>query len=164
MRNRVVLQPVVYLVLISDFLTGIMLAAVNFLQLIFDGSSPSLIACSRILFCSVLSLVFRSCLQRQLSQIQQPTAKRPILLRLAKQASITAGSRNFHYEVAFHASQRIENTTSLFDIFCARNVVSAHLLAAKAMLMPSKGFLPKVDCEAFFITDGSPLPFWDLER
>ena len=43
----------------------------------------------------------------------------------------------------------------------------AHVLAAKALLNKIKNpttNLPKVDGEAFFITDGKPMPTWDFAR
>lgn len=43
------------------------------------------------------------------------------------------------------------------------NVATAHILTAKALLTRNTG-RPKVDGEAFVITDGDPQPFWDFTR
>lgn len=50
-----------------------------------------------------------------------------------------------------------------------KNVAHAHLLAAAALLATIKlGTTPldheRVDGEAFIITNGSPIPFWDMAR
>ena len=49
------------------------------------------------------------------------------------------------------------------DTVSSANAATAHLLAVKALLDPSetKG---KVNGQAFNITDGNPMPFWDLCR
>ena len=52
---------------------------------------------------------------------------------------------------------------SLFCSVSAENAAVAHVLAAKA-LMDSSRPSQKVDGEAFNITDGNPMPFWDLPR
>ncbi|CAD6572506.1 MAG: hypothetical protein ASARMPRED_005421 [Alectoria sarmentosa] len=45
------------------------------------------------------------------------------------------------------------------------NAATAHLLAAKKLLESESGSLdPKVDGEAFHITDGDPQPFWTFAR
>ena len=53
--------------------------------------------------------------------------------------------------------------TNLFDWLYVGNGARAHVLAAKALeagaTVPNA---PKVDGEAFFITDDAPLPFWDF--
>jgi sterol-4alpha-carboxylate 3-dehydrogenase (decarboxylating) len=47
----------------------------------------------------------------------------------------------------------------------APNSAIAHILAAKALLKSQQGSLsPKVDGEAFFITNGDPQPFWHFSR
>ncbi|KAL9122803.1 MAG: hypothetical protein Q9187_000648 [Circinaria calcarea] len=60
---------------------------------------------------------------------------------------------------------QIGSNTHLFDFVSATNAATAHVLAAKAIL---RGFhdpqSPKVDGEAFFITDGKPVFFWDFSR
>jgi len=60
---------------------------------------------------------------------------------------------------------QLGTNTSLFDFVSATNAASAHLLAAKALLRSMKDpKAPKVDGEAFFITDGRPVFFWDFSR
>jgi len=64
-----------------------------------------------------------------------------------------------------HQRFQIGDNSNLTDWVSVGNVATAHLLAAKALLADCEGRTgPKVDGEAFFITDGTPLPFWDLER
>ena len=53
---------------------------------------------------------------------------------------------------------------NLFDYVSAPNVAQAHLLAAKALLRQPDNEDAKVDGEAFFITDGKPVPFWTFQR
>lgn len=59
---------------------------------------------------------------------------------------------------------QLGDNSNLFDWAHVENVVSAHILAVKALLThePPSGL--KVGGEAFLITDGLPLPFWDLPR
>lgn len=52
----------------------------------------------------------------------------------------------------------LENET-LFDPLYVENAVEAHILVAKALLCCYTENGPKVDGEAFFITDGNPMPF-----
>ena len=52
----------------------------------------------------------------------------------------------------------------LFDWVSVTNAAQSHLLAAQALLRQSKDESKKVDGEAFFITDGNPIPFWTFER
>lgn len=60
---------------------------------------------------------------------------------------------------------QIGDNSNLTDWVSADNVATAHLLAAKALLAESERRNgPKVGGEAFFITDGTPLPFWDFQR
>ena len=60
---------------------------------------------------------------------------------------------------------QIGTNTSLYDGVSVENAVSAHLLAAKALLRGIKDpKAPKVDGEAFFITDDNPQLFWDFAR
>lgn len=59
---------------------------------------------------------------------------------------------------------QIGDNKSLFDWLSATNAAQAHLLAAKALLQRPEGGSGKVDGEAFFITDGNPVPFWTFER
>ncbi|KAH7148332.1 hypothetical protein EDB81DRAFT_856063 [Dactylonectria macrodidyma] len=49
--------------------------------------------------------------------------------------------------------------TNLMEVVSADNVATAHLLAAKALLDPSRA-AGKVDGEGFNISDGIPKPFW----
>ena len=58
---------------------------------------------------------------------------------------------------------QIGSNTNLFDAVSATNLAQAHILAARSLLNPIEGGL-KVDGEAFFITDGDPIPFWTFER
>jgi sterol-4alpha-carboxylate 3-dehydrogenase (decarboxylating) len=58
---------------------------------------------------------------------------------------------------------QVGDNTNRIDTVSARNAASAHLLAAEA-LMNSSGARGRVDGEAFLITDGNPLPFWDVCR
>ena len=57
---------------------------------------------------------------------------------------------------------------TLFDFVSARNAANAHILCAENLLQTRKNHLTseelKVDGEAFFVTDGSPILFWDFER
>ena len=59
-------------------------------------------------------------------------------------------------------SYQIGDNSNLLDTVSAENGAKAHLLAAKALMEPNPA--RKVDGEAFLITDGNPLPFWDLCR
>ena len=65
---------------------------------------------------------------------------------------------------------QIGDNTNLFDITYVRNLAHAHLLAVEALLQTStlKTTLPldteRVDGEAFFITNGTPVYFWDACR
>lgn len=64
---------------------------------------------------------------------------------------------------------QIGNNENLFDSTYAVNVAHGHLLAAKALLVTnSMTTAPidseKVDGEAFFITNGTPVYFWDMMR
>ena len=58
---------------------------------------------------------------------------------------------------------QLGDNKNLLDTVSAENAAAAHLLAAKALLDPQNA-AGKVDGEAFHITDGNPLPFWDLAR
>lgn len=52
---------------------------------------------------------------------------------------------------------------NLFEVVSADNVAIAHILAAKALLEPSRA-AGRVDGEAFNISDGEPRPFWHHMR
>jgi sterol-4alpha-carboxylate 3-dehydrogenase (decarboxylating) len=59
--------------------------------------------------------------------------------------------------------------TNLFDFTYVENIAHGHLLALVGLLATSKlGITPldheKIDGEAFFITNGSPVYFWDMAR
>ncbi|KAF2674491.1 C-3 sterol dehydrogenase/C-4 decarboxylase-like protein [Microthyrium microscopicum] len=64
---------------------------------------------------------------------------------------------------------QIGNGENLFDFTYVKNVAHAHLLAAEALLQThTLGITPldseRVDGEAFFITNGEPVYFWDFIR
>jgi len=64
---------------------------------------------------------------------------------------------------------QIGSNDNLFDFTHVENVAHAHLLAASALLTTyTSSTIPldheKVDGEAFFITNDSPVYFWDLAR
>ena len=64
---------------------------------------------------------------------------------------------------------QLGNNENLFDWTYVGNVAHAHLLAVIALLQTSKmNTTPldteRVDGEAFFITNDSPVPFWDFAR
>jgi len=63
---------------------------------------------------------------------------------------------------------QIGSGDNLFDWTYVGNVARAHILAAKVLLLQSSSAsrttLPRVDGEAFFITNGDPMPFWDFVR
>jgi sterol-4alpha-carboxylate 3-dehydrogenase (decarboxylating) len=56
---------------------------------------------------------------------------------------------------------QIGKNQKVFDYVYIDNAIHGHILAAKALLQPSE---EKVDGEAFFITDDSPLPFYSFAR
>jgi len=47
----------------------------------------------------------------------------------------------------------------MVEVVSVEDALTAHLLAAKALLDPSRAS-GKVDGEAFIISDGNPIPFW----
>jgi len=63
---------------------------------------------------------------------------------------------------------QIGSGKNLFDWTYVGNVARTHILAAEALLFRSSSVsgttLPRVDGEAFFITNGDPMPFWDFVR
>ena len=59
---------------------------------------------------------------------------------------------------------QIGDNRSLTDWVSATNVAQSHLLTAHALLRQPEGGGRKVDGEAFFITEGNPVPFWTFER
>jgi len=64
---------------------------------------------------------------------------------------------------------QVGNNDNLFDFTYVENVVHGHLLGARALLLTAASkTIPldneKVDGEAFFITNDSPVYFWDFAR
>ena len=59
---------------------------------------------------------------------------------------------------------QIGDNKTLFDFVSATNAAQSHLLAADALRGKHDNGSPKVDGEAFFITDVKPTLFWDYER
>ena len=64
---------------------------------------------------------------------------------------------------------QLGNNQNLIEPTYVGNAAQAHLLAAKNLLETCSKSFPsdleqKVDGEAFFIADGSPLPFWTFAR
>ncbi|KAL8932379.1 MAG: hypothetical protein Q9211_006346 [Gyalolechia sp. 1 TL-2023] len=57
---------------------------------------------------------------------------------------------------------------NLFDWVYVGNMAAAHILASEALLTrassSSESTLPPIAGEAFFITNGEPMPFWDFVR
>ncbi|KAK2606341.1 erg26, C-3 sterol dehydrogenase [Conoideocrella luteorostrata] len=70
---------------------------------------------------------------------------------------------------AIHKGQhktQIGNNTRVFEVLDVHKAAEAHIAAAKAVLRTDAGLVsaPKVDGEAFFISDGHPTPYWDFFR
>ena len=65
--------------------------------------------------------------------------------------------------IGVRTNVQLGDNTNLMDATSASNAAHAHVLAAKALLDPSRAMGP-VAGEAFNITDGNPVPFWDLSR
>ena len=66
----------------------------------------------------------------------------------------------------FHRGEtgyQVGDNANHIDTVSAENAAAAHILAAQALVNPSAA-QGKVDGESFLITDGNPLPFWDLCR
>ncbi|CAK7265391.1 erg26, C-3 sterol dehydrogenase [Sporothrix epigloea] len=64
---------------------------------------------------------------------------------------------------------QIGDNTNMFDFTYVENVAHAHLLAARALRMTAAASTApldheRVDGEAFFITNDSPIYFWDFTR
>ena len=60
---------------------------------------------------------------------------------------------------------QIGDNDNLYDTSSVENITNIHLLAAKALLSEDHRPDPlRVDGEAFNVTDGQPLPFWDWVR
>ena len=60
---------------------------------------------------------------------------------------------------AGHQRKQIGDITNLYDFCSVQNAAKAHVLAAKALLVDQDDPLLMVDGEAFFITDGHPIPY-----
>lgn len=58
---------------------------------------------------------------------------------------------------------QLGDNTNLLDVTWAGNAAEAHILAGRALLVPDRA-KGRVDGEAFNITDGHPVPFWDYAR
>jgi sterol-4alpha-carboxylate 3-dehydrogenase (decarboxylating) len=58
---------------------------------------------------------------------------------------------------------QIGDNTKPFDSIYVGNVAYAHVLAVKALLV-NDASSPKVDGEAFLLSDDEPIPFWDFHR
>lgn len=54
---------------------------------------------------------------------------------------------------------QVGNGANLMEVASADNTAAAHVLAAKALVDPSRA-RGKVDGEAFNVSDGAPVPFW----
>lgn len=74
---------------------------------------------------------------------------------------------------AYHKGQtkfQVGDNNNLFDFTYVENIAHGHLLALTALLQTHKlgGTIPldseRVDGEAFFITNGQPVYFWDFAR
>ncbi|KAJ8057846.1 hypothetical protein OCU04_013032 [Sclerotinia nivalis] len=60
---------------------------------------------------------------------------------------------------------QIEDNSALWAFVYIEDAARAHVLASKALLHGGQAQTdPKVDGEAFFITDGTAEPFWDICR
>jgi sterol-4alpha-carboxylate 3-dehydrogenase (decarboxylating) len=59
---------------------------------------------------------------------------------------------------------QIGQNKKLFEHVYIDNAVHAHLLAAKVLLSLDEGLSIRVDGETFFITDDSPMPWYDFAR
>ena len=65
--------------------------------------------------------------------------------------------------VGVRTNVQLGDNTNLMDTVSVGNAAKAHLLAAAALLDPTRA-ASRVDGEVFIITDGNPIPFWDLSR
>ena len=55
---------------------------------------------------------------------------------------------------------QIGDNTRLVDFVSGTNAADSHVLAVKALLSDPDPAEPRIDGEAFYITDGSPIPSW----
>ena len=65
--------------------------------------------------------------------------------------------------IGVRTNVQLGDNTNLMDTVSVANAAKAHLLAAAALLDPNRA-ASRVDGEVFNITDGNPVPFWDLSR
>lgn len=65
--------------------------------------------------------------------------------------------------IGVRTNVQLGDNTNLIDTVSVSNAAKAHLLAATILLNPDRA-ASRVDGEAFNITDGNPIPFWDLSR
>ncbi|KAI9696323.1 MAG: hypothetical protein M1820_008165 [Bogoriella megaspora] len=61
-------------------------------------------------------------------------------------------------------TMQLGNNEKLFEFLNVESAAEAHVLAAKALLRPGEGIGPNPDGEAYFITDGKAIPFFDFMR
>ncbi|KAF2256922.1 C-3 sterol dehydrogenase/C-4 decarboxylase-like protein [Trematosphaeria pertusa] len=59
---------------------------------------------------------------------------------------------------------QLGNNKVVHDWLYVENAAHAHVLAAKALLDPEQAARQRVDGEAFFLSDGVPMKFWDFAR
>ncbi|EPE25092.1 NAD(P)-binding Rossmann-fold containing protein [Glarea lozoyensis ATCC 20868] len=59
---------------------------------------------------------------------------------------------------------QIGDNSALYEAVSVNNATTAHLLAGRALLYPKDGTGARVDGEAFLISNGRPVPFWDICR
>ena len=58
---------------------------------------------------------------------------------------------------------QIGDNTKFVDFVSATNAANSHVLAVRALLSDPDPAKLRVDGEAFYITDGSPIPFWTFQ-
>lgn len=93
-------------------------------------------------------------------------AMRTVCLRLAgvygqRDSQIIPGTLRVLRE-GRHRCQ-IGDNTELVDFVSTTNAAHSHVLAVKALVSDPNPASPKTDGEAFYITDGNPIPFWTFE-
>ena len=91
---------------------------------------------------------------------------RTISLRLAlvygeRDSQFVPGALEAYYKK--QTNVQIGNNTNLLDTVHVNNAASAHILAAK-VLLNLDSCAERVDGEAFNISDGAPVPYWDFVR
>ena len=65
--------------------------------------------------------------------------------------------------IGVRTNVQLGDNTNLIDTVSVGNAAEAHLLAGAALLHPNRA-ASRVDGEVFNITDGNPVPFFDLSR